>query len=302
MRLPGSERRRGLTKIEVGILAVILLTGLGLLLALLPRARESSDLIQCKYHLKQIGAAMIRFDGRWRFLPASRIDDGYATWAVLLGPDLAPRADNPLKAWDLQKPYAAQTAEARKTIVPQYYCPARPRESRESTAGDLGPDDQLLPGAVGDYGCASGNGDPAHSWDGPRANGPLIVGEVRRRDKDLVLDWRGRTTLADLGENKAYKILAGDKHVPLGKLGDAAAGDGSLYNGGNPKCSARVAGPGYGLARSPEAPFNLNFGSWHLNGVCQFAMADGSVQAFTPDVDDLLLGRMTDRHAPPEKK
>jgi hypothetical protein len=302
MRVQAGERRFGLTKVEVAVVAVVLVTGIGILIALLPRARESSDLVQCRYNLKQIGEALIRYDGRQRFLPASRIDDGYATWPVLLGPDLAPKADNPFKAWDLQKPYAGQTAEARKTLVPQFYCPARPRESRESTAGDLGPDGELLPGAVGDYGCASGNGDPTHPWDGPKANGPLIVGDVLQRDKDLVLAWQGRTALANLGSNRAYKILAGDKHVPLGKFGQASVGDGSIYNGANPKSSARVAGPGYGLARSPDAPFNLNFGSYHLGGVCQFILADGSVRPFTPDADELLLGRMTDRHVPPEKK
>jgi hypothetical protein len=297
-----------LTKIEVAVLALILLAVVGVLLSVLPRARERSDLIECKFHLKQLGAALIRFDGGRNFLPASRIADRYATWAVQLGPYLAPRGDDPLNAWDLQKPYADQTDTARKTLVPQFFCPARPRESRESIAGDLDAEGRQLPGAVGDYGCASGNtaalpwNGPKASWDGREARGPLIIGKVLKRDQELILGWRGRTALAKMGDNKSYKILVGDKHVPSGHFGQASAGDGSLYNGANPSSSARVAGPGYGLSPAPDSPFNLNFGSCHLGGVCQFAMADGAVKDFTPDTDESLLGRLADRYAPPEKK
>src|SRR5207237_192495 len=113
---------------------------------------------------------------------------------------------------------------------------------------------------------------------------------------------RGRTRLQDFGDGKAYKILVGDKHVPTGKFGRAGAGDGSLYNGANPASSARVAGRGHGLAPSPDSPFHFNFGSYHQAGACNFLMADGAVKTFTADVDEALLGRLADRHAPAENK
>jgi hypothetical protein len=302
MRVGGCERRRGLTRLDVVILVLIVLTGAGLLFALLPGARESSDRVQCAYNLKQLGAAFIRYNGRHHFLPASRIDDRYATWAVQIGPDLSPRGDNLLRAWDEQKPYAAQTDAARQTQVPQFYCPARRQPPQLSKSGDNGPDGAPLPGALGDYACASGNDAADNTWAGPKANGPIIVGEVRKRDGNLVLEWRGRTRLEDLGDQKGYKILVGDKHVPLGQFGTAEAGDGSLYNGGNPQCSARVAGVGHGLAATPDSPFLLNFGSYHQGGVCQFAAADGALKTFTPDVAEAVLATFADRFAPPEKK
>ena len=40
---------------------------------------------------------------------------------------------------------------------------------------------------------------------------------------------------------------------------------------------------------------NYNFGSWHP-GICQFAMCDGSVHAFSNDTDTNLLGRLAQRH------
>jgi hypothetical protein len=302
MSAGGGQRRRGLTRIELLVIVLIVLTLLGILLSVLPRARESSDQVQCKFNLQQIGGGVVRFHERRHFLPASRIDVGYATWAVQIGADLSLKGDNPLRAWDEQKPYAQQTDAARQVQIPQYYCPARRRPEQLSTAGDDGPDGKLLPGALGDYACASGNGDPRYPWTGPEANGTIIVGQVLKREGDLVLEWRGRTRLKDLGDNKAYKIFLGDKHVPLGKFGQAAAGDGSLYNGTNAASAARVAGRGYGLAPSPESPFNSNFGSYHLGGVCQFLMADGAVKTFTPSVDEGVLGQLADRHAPPEKK
>jgi hypothetical protein len=253
MRLGCGERRRGLTRVDLVVILVIALTVGGLLLVFILRARESSDRVQCAAHLKRLGEAVHGFHERHRYLPASRIDERHATWAVLLAPHLSAKGPDPLKGWDLQKPYAAQTDQARQAQFAGFYCPARRQPGQNSTSGDLGPDGKLLPGALGDYACVSGDGDPARPWDGPNANGPLILGEVLKRDPkgDLVLEWRGRTTLADLGDNKSYRLLIGDKHVPRGKFGEAAAGDGSLYNGANPASSARVAGPGRGLAASP---------------------------------------------------
>jgi hypothetical protein len=302
MHVERCRRRRGLSRIDLLVIVVIAVVLLGILLSVLLRAREDSDQVQCKFNLQQIGSAIVRFHDRKRFLPASRIDNGYATWAVQIGADLSLKGDNLLRAWDEQKPYAEQTDDARQVQVPQFYCPARRRPSPLSTAGDDGPDGKLLPGALGDYACASGNSLKPDPWDGPEANGSILIGEVLKREGERILEWRGRVRFKDLGDNKAYKILLGDKHVPLSKFGQAAAGDGSLYNGGNPKSSARVGGPGQGLAPSPEANFNFNFGSYHQGGVCQFLMADGAVKTFTPSVDEAVLGRFMDRHAPPENK
>jgi hypothetical protein len=301
MRVAECQRRRGLGRIDLLVIVVIALVLVGILFSLLFQGREASDQVQCKFNLQQIGGAIIRFHEP-RFLPASRIDDGYATWAVQIAAYLSLKGDNPLRAWDEQKPYAEQTDDARQVQIPQYYCPARRRPDQLSSAGDDGPDGKLLPGALGDYACASGNGDPKRPWTGPEANGTIIIGQVLKRNGNLILEWRGRTRLQDLGDNKAYKILVGDKHVPLGRFGQAAAGDGSLYNGANAGNSARIAGPGYGLAASPESPFNSNFGSYHQGGVCQFLTADGAVKTFTPSVAEAVLGRFTDRHAPPENK
>ena len=89
-------------------------------------------------------------------------------------------------------------------------------------------------------------------------------------------------------------LLIGDKHVPLAELGRATAGDGSLYNGQHAASSARVAGPGHGLASSVTDPFNTNFGSGHRD-LCQFVLADGSVRSFDISISEMVLGQLARR-------
>ncbi len=302
MRVDGWKCRCGLTRLDLIVVLGIVFTLAGLLFTLLPRAHQSSDRVRCAFNLKQIGDAVQSFQARKNFLPAARIGDGYATWAVQVAPDLRSTHPDPLKAWDIQKPYAAQPAAIRQVQVTLFYCPGRRRPPQVSTEGDTAADGSLLPGALGDYACAAGDGDPAHPWDGPDANGPIILGEVLRREKDRVLEWRSRTTLKDLKGKESYTILIGDKHVPLGRFGEAKAGDGSLYNGANAASGSRVGGPGHRLAPAPDAPFNRNFGSYHPGAVCQFLMADNSVRPFTPALDGAVLGQLTIRPAAKAEK
>jgi hypothetical protein len=79
--------------------------------------------------------------------------------------------------------------------------------------------------------------------------------------------------------------------VPLEGVGQARFGDGSLYNGEHAANFSRVGGPGFGLAPSPTAPFNNNFGSAH-SGFSQFLMADLSVRPMSNSVNERVLGNL----------
>jgi len=294
--------RKGITVTEVLVIVFILLVLLGVGLAFLRKTRGGAEQAQCANNLRIIGQGIYEYRGKLPQedlnagkanapLPAARISDGYATWAVLLGPYVA--GNTPLKDWDLQKPYAEQAAEVREAVVPLFFCPARKRSSYLSTDGD-GPKGNNIPGALGDYACASADGDPAHPYDSAKANGAMILGKVLQRKDNLILRWQSRTDYASLVRGLSNTILIGDKHVPQNGFGQAAFGDGSLYNGGQPANFSRVGGPGFGLASSPADPFKKNFGSDHP-GVCMFLMADDSVRPISNDISEAILGQLIRR-------
>jgi len=296
--------RSGITVVEVIVLLVIVLVLLGLLLSYIARMRDAASQAHCADNLRHIGAGIYHAQGKTLrdvlekgapgpALPASRIAAGYATWAVQLAPFVA--AKTPLADWDLRLPYADQQAPTRETALTLYFCPARARTVLVSSEGDfaLGGKDHV-PGALGDYACASGDGDPCFPWDSQQANGAIIPAAVLQRKGDLILRWRARTDLASLPRGLSNTILVGEKHVPLGGFGQAAAGDGSLYNSDNMASFARVGGRGFGLAQSPADPFNKNFGSSHA-GVCQFLMADDSVRPLANGVSEEVLGQLIRR-------
>ena len=81
----------------------------------------------------------------------------------------------------------------------------------------------------------------------------------------------------------------------MNRFGQAAHGDGSVYNGdpGN-RNAVRIAGPNNLLAHDIREPYNNNFGSWH-RGVCQFVMCDGSVQRLATSASGTLLQRLAVR-------
>jgi hypothetical protein len=293
-------RRPGLTRVEVVLIAAATVLLAGVAAVLISRSRENGMRLQCMNNLRRIGTAMHTFHTDRGFLAPGRIDDDYATWAVLLAPHLEEK--HPLSGWDQSQTYFAQDDKVREAIVTYYFCPARPRSGLLSIAGDVDPaSTKHLAGALGDYAGVAGSGDPAHSWDGPNADGLCVVGEVLERAGGRIVRWRGRVRLPELakdaqGRGQSTTLLVGEKHVPSALEGRAAGGDGSLYNGQNPASSVRIAGPGFGLAESGGEPFNHNFGSAHP-GLCQFLQADGGVRAFTVDVSEAVLGALARRQA-----
>jgi hypothetical protein len=273
--------RSGFSRIDLAIVLFLGLTLLGLVLVFLPRQRDQGLRVQCMNNLRRIGEGVQSYHQRHDFLPPARIADGYATWAVLLAPYLA--KDHLLDAWDLQERFVDQDEKIRDATMTLFFCPARNRAAARGADG-----------ALGDYAAVSGNGDSQHPWTGSDANGPMILGEVLARRDDLILEWRGRVGFHHLKRGLSNTLLIGEKHVPEGGFGEAANGDGSLYDGRHPASFARVAGPGFGLAQAITDPMTDNFGSAHP-GFCHFLVADGGVRLFTIAADPAILGKLTTR-------
>lgn len=105
------------------------------------------------------------------------------------------------------------------------------------------------------------------------------------------LEGRG-VRLTEILDGTSNTFMVGEKHVPLGKFGEAYM-DSSTYNGDNPISWTRGAGPGAPLAQSLRDPY-WKFGSYHI-GVTQFAFCDGSVRIVPNSTPGEVLGLLTDR-------
>ncbi len=309
-------RRPGLTRVELLLLLFVGLFLLGLGLMGLLRARAAAQRLGCANNLKQLGQATFLFQDAKGFLPPSRVAPGYATWAVLLAPYLEKSDANPLRAWDVNRPYYEQADEVRQAQSLWYYCPARREPPQVSVSGDVPrdgfPRQEHFAGALGDYASSAGNG--------AGAAGALTDADATLSPDHRVVSWRGQTTMhlmqggkepvvgvgkadrappppKELQRGSSTTVLLGEKHVPWGSFGQTAEGDGSLYNGDYPDTFSRVGGVGFGLAQSGNEPFNRNFGSAHI-GVCQFLMADGSVRPIANDISPDILGKLLVREQP----
>lgn len=323
MRLSSSRvGRSGFSLIELLVVISIIAVLIALLMPAVQKVREAANRTSCANNLKQIGLAVHNYHNEYDLLPPARIDGaGHCTWAVLILPYL--EQNSLYELWDIRRSYYYQSAEARQTPVKIYFCPARRAPGQLSTSGDVPGDApiptgtfaQNLPGALGDYACAiHHNGTVNTATTPPSMNYIYATGSIIRCQatglgnwqNPITGSWQSRTSLRSLTDGTSNTLLFGEKHVRPDRLGqretqpgDATQsfdgdGDNCIYNGDNYDNFARVAGPGFGLARYPQEPYNMNFGSYHP-GICQFVLADGSVRPLAISIDGDTLRRLVQR-------
>jgi type II secretory pathway pseudopilin PulG len=139
--------------VVIAIIAILV----GLLLPAVQWVREAANRTQCANNLKQIGLAMLQYADDISALPPSRMQNGAATWAVLILPYLEQK--DWFHKWNLKVSYDLQSAPAREKNFSIYFCPTRRYHDTAPTlsiAGDelILPDGTLgpnIPGALGDY-------------------------------------------------------------------------------------------------------------------------------------------------------
>ena len=98
---------------------------------------------------------------------------------------------------------------------------------------------------------------------------------------------------ADITDGLTNTLLVGEKHVLRGAEGTHPL-DCGIYDGHNPVCNTRAAGPRFPLAASADEP-SWKFGSHHP-GLCQFVFCDGSVRVLANAIDPAALGLLSQRN------
>jgi prepilin-type N-terminal cleavage/methylation domain-containing protein len=163
--LPSSRRgRSGFTLVELLVVLCIIAILIGLLLPAIQRVREAANRISCANNLHQIGLAFHDYHNDFNKLPPCQLDNQGASWAVLILPYM--EQGNLYKQWDLSKSYYQQTDLARRSTVPNYFCPSRRSADTPpivSIYGDVpstGSYDVAtynVPGALSDYAVSVGS-------------------------------------------------------------------------------------------------------------------------------------------------
>jgi prepilin-type processing-associated H-X9-DG protein len=97
----------------------------------------------------------------------------------------------------------------------------------------------------------------------------------------------------EITDGLSNTLLLGEKHVPRGKEG-VNPWDCGIFDGHNPACSTRAAGPSFPLAVSANDQ-GWKFGSRHP-GLCQFVFCDGSVRILENSLDPVVFGLLSQRN------
>lgn len=97
----------------------------------------------------------------------------------------------------------------------------------------------------------------------------------------------------DVRDGLTHTILIGEKHVPPGGE-NIPPWDCAIFDGHNPACSQRGAGPAFPLAWSPD-DMGWKFGSSHP-GLCQFVFCDGTVRPIRNHIDPIVFGLLAQRN------
>jgi prepilin-type N-terminal cleavage/methylation domain-containing protein len=308
MLISGSRGRSGFTLIELLVVIAIIGVLIGLLLPAVQKVREAANRSSCGNNLHQIGIAIHNYHDTYHGIPPNRLDrSGGVSWTVLLLPYL--EQENLYRQWDIHHWYYDQGAteadgdQIRQAQVKSYYCPSRRQPGMVSLMGDK-PDSPWggsrthYPGGLGDYAACDGDAILGEEEGTPGDGAMVLAVNVKYviNTPPKVLDsWGSKTRFETITDGLANTLFVGEKHVQLGKFGMNAGadqlptdGDSSIYNGDDAWVSIRSAGVNYLLAKSPNEPFNFQFGSYHP-GICQFVMGDGSVRGLSVSVNGNTL-------------
>lgn len=295
------NNRIGFTLVELLVVIAIIGILVGLLLPAVQSAREAARRMQCSNNLKQIGLAAHNFESAYRYLPPGFIGDNsdalnsWATWPALILPYI--EGTNQFNLIDIHYRVADQPPLAYQTQVSTYLCPSRP-------PAVLSQGDFATPGgALTDY--AACFGTAALYVNSRGAVIPAVPEEIvlDSASKPYLKKWKYQIRFASITDGTSNTVLFGEKHIRpnslRGKNEDRSAFSAvrnthrrmmGLYVNGSVTEARPLLPP---TAQTPTLA-NSSFGSAHP-GVCQFVLADGSVQTLSITTDLNVLSNLAIR-------
>ncbi len=323
------SRRRGTSGFTlVELLVVIAIIGIliAMLLPAVQSVRAAARRTHCMNNLRQIGLATMLFHDANNCFPPARTAqsnqvlpllaaNGPESWFARILPFM--EQNNVYREWDFALPYEDQSQIALSTPIQTLICPSR-RTSEDATApdrfmiaGQLGGCGcgaifrKVYGGAVGDYAGNHGDTSPgAFGRDTDYFNPGMGTGVIITAEPELKKNyfgrkaitgrWLGKMQYSHLIDGTSNTFLAGELHVPKGKLNQIPF-NGPIFNGFELEGHSRIGGPGVPLlSDDEEAGFLFGFGSAHP-GTSNFVRADGSTQAFSNDLDTIVLANLCHR-------
>lgn len=117
--------------------------------------------------------------------------------------------------------------------------------------------------------------------------------------ENKAVGWIGRIRHRNVTDGLSKTFLVGEKHVPLARLRQFPE-DAPAFDGDHFPAASRVAGIGAPIARGQiddDLASVIAFGSAHP-GICNFAMADGSVRVITNQTSTRALALLSHRSNP----
>lgn len=321
--------RRAFTLVELLVVIAIIGILVGLLLPAVQAAREAARSMQCQNNLHQIGLATHMFHDAFHAFPPARYQPrpdassdrscggDETTWLVRLMPFMEQQAAE--ARWDYSVAYSDHSDEVREFTLSSYCCPSRRSASDAVGSGLISgttttwitlpcgcrvpvttSGSRSVRGAVGDYGGNHGDlspgsfGLPSDFYYGGNGTG-VIISSHAKCNSGVPQDWADKIRMKDVTDGLSNTFMAGEMHVPLGKLGQSPE-DAFIFNGDHVFNSTRVGGPTVPIVQDLRDESNglVSWGSWHP-GVCHFVLADGSVRGIAKTVDTETLGNFCNR-------
>lgn len=267
-------KRKGFTLIELLVVIAIIAVLIALLLPAVQQAREAARRSQCKNHLKQIGLALHNYTDTYKvFPPASSYnmnasDPRNCVSAFVF---ILPYMEQATlyQKWDFNyNQTASQNSVANRTPVSAYFCPTRPRTSKNATASSQD--------ALGDYALSAGTGH-TNSADPAQSKGLFHMNSA--------------ISFRDITDGSSNTFMIGEKGVEYYEtLSQQFRWGWHSARSTVVRLNKFVGGTVPGI----YSDTNANFASDHTGGG-HFALGDGSVRFVSENIDFTLYKNIGDR-------